>query len=216
VAELARSVGEHWRGWEPSAMARGQALIAAIAAHGYRGDRDRYDDLDNADLARVIDRRRGIPVSLGILYLAAGRAQGWELVGLNTPGHFLIRLDAEGGSLVIDPFSGKAAPTSDSGLEPDQMPLADDRAILIRLQNNIVSRLVDAERYAEAEPVLERMLWLAPATPGLLWQSALVKAEQGSLRGAIDRLDELIGVVADAGRRREAEKLRSRLHARLN
>jgi regulator of sirC expression with transglutaminase-like and TPR domain len=96
------------------------------------------------------------------------------------------------------------------------MPLADDRAILIRLENNILSRLLDAERYAEADPVVERMLWIQPATSGLLWQSALIKAELGNLRAALGRLDELIGIVEDAPRRGEAERLRTQLRARLN
>ena len=74
------------------------ALLADVLAerHGYRGDRDSYDDLDNADLARVIDRRRGLPVALAILWMHAARSRGWDCVGLNTPNHFVIQLDARG------------------------------------------------------------------------------------------------------------------------
>ena len=49
-----------------------------LLKHGYSGDELTYDDLQNANLMRVIDRRKGLPVALGILYLHAARAQGWD------------------------------------------------------------------------------------------------------------------------------------------
>jgi regulator of sirC expression with transglutaminase-like and TPR domain len=54
---------------------------------------------------RVIDRRKGLPVTLGILYLHAARAQGWSIVGLSFPGHFLLRIDHKGARAIIDPFN---------------------------------------------------------------------------------------------------------------
>src|SRR3546814_8592275 len=46
-----------------------------LAEFGYHGDTESYDDPQNADLVRVIDRRMGLPVSLGVLYIHAARAQ---------------------------------------------------------------------------------------------------------------------------------------------
>src|SRR3546814_18868046 len=62
--------------------------------------------MSNADMMRVIDRRRGLPVALGILYLHGARAQGWPICGLNFPGHFLLRLDLGAERTIIDPFHG--------------------------------------------------------------------------------------------------------------
>ncbi len=217
LAELADSVAAAAAGGPNTLAARLQALIRTLAGeHGYRGDRDSYDDLGNADLARVIDRRRGIPVSLGILYIATARAQGWTMIGLNTPGHFLARLEAGGEGLVMDPFAGQAVEADDGQPAPDDLPVADDRAILLRLQNNIKTRLLDQERYGEAEAVLERMLWIAPAAPRLWWESALVNAELGNLGAAIGRLDGFLDLAPDAAKRREAEALRRGLRAKLN
>ena len=56
----------------------------------------------------VIDRRRGLPVALGILYLHAARAGGLEACGLNTPSHFLLRISLKGQHALIDPFNGGA------------------------------------------------------------------------------------------------------------
>src|ERR1043166_3050789 len=88
----------------------GRALSALMVGRfGYDGDRLTYDDSRNADLMEVIDRRRGMPVALGILYMHAARAAGLEAVGLNTPGHFLLRIAMRGSGALLDPFNGGAA-----------------------------------------------------------------------------------------------------------
>ena len=82
--------------------------LASVLAqwHGYRGDCETYDDIANADIAHVIDRRKGLPVALSILWMHVARGCGWRCRGLNTPGHFVIRLDAQGSSWILDPFDG--------------------------------------------------------------------------------------------------------------
>src|SRR5215467_14418066 len=103
---LARDVGRH-----PCAAgdltSRTRALNEIILLkYGYSGDELTYDDLQNANLIRVIDRRKGLPVALGILYIHAARAQGWDIAGLAFPGHFLVRLADGTGRVIVDPFHG--------------------------------------------------------------------------------------------------------------
>ena len=74
-----------------TARARSRDLIDG--RFGYEGDRLTYDDPQNADLMAVIDRRRGLPVALGILYIHAARAGGFAAQGLHTPEPFLLLLD---------------------------------------------------------------------------------------------------------------------------
>src|SRR5437762_2595704 len=106
LATIARDVGRH-SGAQGDLAARARALNEIILLkHGYSGDELTYDDLQNANLTRVVDRRKGLPVALGILYLHAARAQGWESVGLAFPGHFLIRLGDGPERLILDPFHG--------------------------------------------------------------------------------------------------------------
>src|SRR5258708_12163209 len=113
AADLADLV--HRRGASPEQLAE---IVAR--SYAYRGDTDSYDDLQNADLARVIERRKGLPVALSILYLHVARAQGWEAEGLAFPGHFLIRVGMDGARHVIDPFYDGCVPdTSDL---PDLLP----------------------------------------------------------------------------------------------
>ncbi len=72
---------------------------------GFVGDREDYYNPDNSLLDRVLDRRRGIPISLAVLVIEVGRRAGVPLFGVGMPGHFLVgdRVDKE---IFIDPFSG--------------------------------------------------------------------------------------------------------------
>lgn len=84
------------------------ACLARVLADefGFAGDAETYDDPDNADLIRVIDRLRGLPISLSILYVAAARRIGWAADILNLPGHVLVLVGHETAPTVVDPFRG--------------------------------------------------------------------------------------------------------------
>jgi regulator of sirC expression with transglutaminase-like and TPR domain len=196
--------------------------------HGYSGDRQTYDDLQNANLMRVIDRRRGLPVALGILYIHAARAQGWKAVGLNFPGHFLIRLDGRGHRLILDPFAEGRVRTvadlrdllrqtqgPDAELTPAHYETAADRDVLLRLQNNIRIRLIRDEQIERAVQVLEGMLLFAPDQPGLWREAGLLHAHLGNLRAGIAALEKFIAIGAGTQRHDAAVMLQS-LRARLN
>ncbi len=72
---------------------------------GVRGDHDTYDDPRNSYLHQVLDRRRGIPISLSVLLIEIGRRCDVPLEGVGMPGHFLVR-DLNDPDLLIDAFGG--------------------------------------------------------------------------------------------------------------
>src|SRR3569832_2811035 len=73
---------------------------------GYEGERGpTYNEPRNANLGNVIDRRRGLPVALGVLYINAARAAGMKAEGLNTQGHFVISITHLNANLPIDPVN---------------------------------------------------------------------------------------------------------------
>ena len=186
--------------------ARLEAINGVIfERYGYEGDEDSYDDLDNANLMRVIDRRRGLPVALGILYMHCARAQGWPIEGLAFPGHFLLRMDCEGERAIIDPFNKgerrepealrgllKLLAGNDVELMPSHYAPVANRQILLRLQNNRKSRLVQAERRDEALGVLETMIMIAPNHPDLWREAGVMNAEMSNLRAAIVSLENFL------------------------
>ncbi len=207
LQEICRDVSEVVGGRDAPALAECAHALSAVLAdrHGYRGDEETYDDLANANLMRVIDRRRGLPVSLGILYLHAARAQGWAAEGLNFPGHFLIRLEAAGDRVILDPFNaGQVRTTADlrdilkvmSGaeaeLKPDHYAPVGNRAILLRLEGNIKLRHLQADAIEQALEVVERMVLFAPDEAHLWREAGLLNAQLGRLKAARGNLERYI------------------------
>jgi hypothetical protein len=80
-----------------------QELLATLyQRNGFRGNRDAYYDPRNSFLSEVLDRRRGIPLTLGIVMLEVGWRLGLPLEGVNFPGHFLVRYAGEAVQLLVD------------------------------------------------------------------------------------------------------------------
>lgn len=175
----------------------GARAVAELLAkrHGYDGDRLAYDDPQNADLMAVIDRRRGLPVTLGVLYLHTARAAGFEASGLSSPGHFLLSIGLRGGKALIDPFNGGAALERERFGAPPGTGHADagdlealqpvsDTDVLLRLQNNIKLRALQLGDKSRAVEVAQRMVLLAPQRSELWMDLGHLHEDQGSLGGA--------------------------------
>lgn len=83
--------------------------LDALVAHlfideGFRGSRTHYYDPRNSFLNEVLDRRRGLPLTLSILTMEVGRRIGVPLAGVGMPGHFLLR-DRVDPEVFVDPFA---------------------------------------------------------------------------------------------------------------
>ena len=229
LAGLARDVGRH-AGATADLSARAQALNEVILLkYGYSGDELSYDDLQNANLMRVVDRRKGLPVALGILYLHAARAQGWDSVGLGFPGHFLIRLAEGAERLIVDPFHGgricgaaelrellKAMAGQEIELSPEHYAPVSDRDVLLRLQNNLKSRLLQAGRYERALGIVETMLMLAPDMAELWQEAGVLHARQGNIRASVNALQEFVIRAPEGTARHQAAAMLQQLKSKLN
>src|SRR6266404_1543511 len=189
---IARDVGQH-PGAAGDLAARARALNEIVLLkYGYSGDALTYDDLQNANLIRVVDRRKGLPVALGILYIHAARAQGWDMAGLAFPGHFLVRLQDAGARLILDPFHGgkpreaaelrdllRAITGNEAELTPAHYAPVSDRDVLLRLQNNLKLRLIESRQLEKALAVIDGMMLFAPRHAALLREAGLIHAELG-------------------------------------
>ena len=229
LAGIAEAVARGLPGACPVAE-RIEALNAVIIGRErYRGDTASYDDLDNANLVRVIDRRRGLPVALGIIYLDVAHRVGWPAAGLSSPGHFLIRIGDGAARAVVDPFEGGAvratadprALTKRAGGENAERAAecfepVERRAVLLRLQNNIKVRQIRAGRIEDAAATVERMLLFMPEKAALRREAGLLHARLGHLVAARRHLEACRDVCASAAGREEIEALLRRLSRRLN
>jgi len=202
AAELADLV--HRRGSLPERL--GEVIAEA---YGYRGDNETYDDLQNADLARVLERRKGLPVALSIVYLHVARGQGWQAEGLGFPGHFLIRVEIEGARHVLDPFNdGQVVEAPelrsllqrvlgpDANLAPEHFDAVPDRDVLLRLENNVRLRLAKREDWPGAARSLDRMLTIAPDRPELLFESGQINTRLDNRRAAIAAFERFLATDA--------------------
>ncbi len=206
-----------------------RALSALMTGrYGYDGDRLSYDDPQNADLITVIDRRRGLPVALGILYLHAARAAGFEATGLHSPGHFLLRISLRGHEALIDPFNGGAAVDSErlggppvmGTAGPDDPRLTEpvsDVEVLLRLQNNLKLRALNIGERVRALEIAKRMVLIAPGK-GELWMDLARLNEASGALGAAQRAYEACLALAKSGQslHNEAALSLQALKRRLN
>lgn len=233
LATLVREVGEAFAGTvrtaEPLTASRAALDAVLFERYDYAGDELSYDDLQNANLIRVIDRRRGLPVALSILYIHAARAQGWSVEGVGFPGHFLVRLRQGGASVIVDPFRRgavrdtaqlrrmlKLAAGEDAELAPEHYAAVGNRAILLRLENNTKLRLLQNEELVAAAAVTERMLLLAPQEAALWREAGTIQAKLGNMRAAIGALERFIALTEDDLARhraaRQIQELKGKLH----
>lgn len=75
---------------------------------GFAGNVNNYYDPDNSFLHLVLRSRRGIPISLAILWIELAQGLGLAAKGVNFPGHFMVKVSLPKGQVVIDPFSGQS------------------------------------------------------------------------------------------------------------
>jgi len=83
----------------------------------FRGNQDQYDDPRNSFLDEVLSRRRGLPITLSILYVEIARQLGLEAYGIGFPGHFLAKVvgvsDVAEREVIVDPFFGRVLSLDD-------------------------------------------------------------------------------------------------------
>ena len=226
VASMADDLADlvHRRGGSPESLAE---VIAR--SYAYRGDSETYDDLRNADIVQVIERRKGLPVALSILYLHVARAQGWDAEGLAFPGHFLIRIGIDGARHVVDPFhEGVVLEASDlrkllqqvlgpdAELQPGHFDPVTDRDVLLRLENNVRLRLARREDWPAAARSLDRMLAIAPDRAELLFEAGQINTRLDKRRAAIAAYERLLGLDTDPGLLKQVAGLLQELRRGLN
>jgi len=232
---IAAEVGaRHRELLDAGAAATAETRLAALKhilgdKHGYQADGEDAAHIQNANLIRVIDRRKGNSLTLGILYLATAKAQGWAASGLGFPGYFLLRLEEGGQRLIFDPFHGckilqaadlrrlvKQAMGPQAELSVDYYEAATHREILVRLQNQIKLRQIEAEDYEAALQSVEAMRAFDPGEFRLLLDAGVLYARTGRPESAIAALEDYIGKAPNQRDRQEAALLLRQIRDDLN
>jgi len=145
---------------------------------GFNGDWQGYYAFRNCLLSEVLDRRCGIPVTLGIVLMHLGKRLGLPFTGICFPGHFMLAFPVAAGEWrYVDPFTGegrdrawlaaklKGAKGGLAKLTEEDLEAADNRAIFTHLLNVLKAALIREERLAEALHCSELLLRMEPDNP---------------------------------------------------
>ena len=142
---------------------------------GFGGNREDYYDPKNSFLNEVIERKRGLPITLSILYMEVGQRIGITIEGVGFPGHFLVKTKSEDDEIVIDPFnSGDVKSHEELQIMLDQiysgkvrlhrelLAALPKKQILKRMLGNLKAIYGRAEEWVKLIAVLDRLLILDP------------------------------------------------------
>ncbi|MBP8058546.1 MAG: transglutaminase family protein [Chloroflexi bacterium] len=185
-------------------LARGQWL-AQLLFHewAFQGNFEEYTDPRNSYLNELLERRRGIPITLSVLYLALAERFAIPATGIGLPGHFIVAVRSQNKRLLLDPFHrGRELSLPDCArLVADTSgytgsfqaewltPLA-PQTILFRMLNNL--RLIYLEQNATelALNVLTQMELLDPHNPVLIRDRGVLHYRRKQYRQALFYLDQ--------------------------
>ena len=178
---------------------------------GFRGNSDAYYDPRNSFLNDVLDRKLGIPLTLGIVFLEIGWRLGLPLTGVNFPGHFLLRYEGEAMPLLVDPFHAGQIRFEDQAqdlldrvyggsvrLQDDYLKTASRHDILVRLLANLKTIYLNTRDDAKALAAIDRILMIRPEAAEDLRDRGMVLARTGQIAEAIESLSRYLEIMPAA------------------
>jgi len=136
--ELGDRLAERLAATPPVPAEEARACAALLAGElGFTGDADDYDHPDNSMLDVVLERRRGLPILLSVVYVEVARRAGVDLAGIGLPGHFVVGHVGATPPILLDPFN-QGAPIEETPAEALLRPWTAPQ-IAMRMLNNLVA-----------------------------------------------------------------------------
>lgn len=148
-----------------------------FARHGFRGNSDDYYDPKNSFLNQVIERKTGIPITLSVLYMEVAERVGLNVEGVGFPGHFMVKVRADGSEIIIDPFDAGEIKTEEDltamlqqmyggkvNLRGEFLAPLSKKQILTRMLTNLKAIYANANDMVKTLGTLDRLLILDPAS----------------------------------------------------
>lgn len=181
---------------------------------GFAANLNDFLDPDNSHLHVVLRRRRGIPISLAVLYLEVASQLGLPVRGVSFPGHFLLRVALPDGDAMLDPTTGRALTESDmvEMLEPYVANAGDSvaralrmllepatrREIVARMLRNLKSVYLQTERWERLLAIQQRLVILLPDSIEEVRDRGFAYARLEYVRPALEDLETYLDERPDA------------------
>jgi regulator of sirC expression with transglutaminase-like and TPR domain len=181
---------------------------------GFAGNLNDYYDPDNSHLNALLKRRRGLPITLAVLYMEIAEQIGVPARGVSFPGHFLLRVSVHEGDVMLDPTTGESLSESrmvdmlepylsratqpvDSALRMLLQP-ATPREIIARMLRNLKAVYLQTERWQRLLGVQERLVIVLPQDIEEVRDRGFAYARLDYLRPALEDLERYLDDRPDA------------------
>ena len=219
LQKCADTVRSRVRGRQP------QALLAHLheflfQEEGFCGNTDDYYNPLNSYLPAVLQSKRGLPITLSLLYKIVAERLGLRAWGIGLPGHFLVGLEMHGGAMLIDPFAGGRTLTPDEARDrlqemfgpevqwsSDLLRPASNRHWLTRILQNLLNVFGSTNQFSDVAAVLELEMLLWPEQNHLQRDLGLVLARCGLSQPASIWLDRYLQTNPDDPQKSQIKEL---------
>lgn len=183
---------------------------------GFAVNANDFADPANSYIHRVLATRRGIPISLAVLWMELAVSLGLKAQGISFPGHFLVKVTVDEGIVIQDPLTGRGLtphmlserlePFRQSwGLAQEEMaPLhmflqpATGPEIIERMLRNLQSVYSAEQHKPLLLGVLQRLLVLRPDDASLYRDRGMLHAELGQPEAALQDLQTYVRMALTA------------------
>ncbi len=177
---------------------------------GFGGNANDYYDPDNSYLNAVLRTRRGIPISLAVIWLELAQGLGLHARGVSFPGHFMIKVNLPKGQVVMDPLNGQSLSREElserldpfkrrSGLIDEfEVPMglylqsAPSRDIVARMLRNLKEIYKTQQDWPRLVAVQNRLVVLLPEAWSEFRDRGLAHAEAGNTAQAVADLEKYL------------------------
>ena len=203
--------------------------LVSIIHHQYRFVPDVGESKpEHINLATVIERRKGLPIALAVLYMDLAQSQQWPVRGINFPGHFLVQLGQGNHTILVDPNNGDILAASDlrrllkdtlgvhAELQHNHYKAANVTQIVLRFYNNQKTAYINGDDVHNALGVTEALLRIVPFEARLHYDAAVLATRLDYYQAAIGYWQKFIALSTDKAEKEEARYILSRLETALH
>jgi regulator of sirC expression with transglutaminase-like and TPR domain len=216
---------------ESSPLANIEALNQILfEQEKFSGNDEEYDDPRNSFLNDVLERKKGIPITLSLVYMEVARQPDLPVVGVGFPGHFLVKYLRPGGEILIDPYHRgailspadceallKAHFGAESDLKLEYLLAATNKQILARMLNNLKGSYFRRANYPKVLTMIELALSINEDRLPDLRDRGMVYFAMGRYADAVADLKAYLALAPSGdSERKEILRVLHRIRALMN